>query len=366
MKENEGNHRKSYMSYIELILHISVWSFILIFPQMTAIHVLGEHDFRRTLLLLGDPLALAIVFYANYLWLVPRYVTHENHAHEKGNMRRFIGYNMIVMGLAMVLYQLWAMYVPCLIHVEGRFLFDRFPRIYARSSRSLLMLVRDSITLCFALMMAFLLRLSRNYWQTQQARLKAEKRMLLVQLSPHFLLNTLNNIYALIQINPEQAQDTVHRLSRMLSYVLYETQQELTTLDRGAKFLEQYVTLMKLRMPLNVSVSFIHDHGDMGQARIAPMLVQPLVENAFKHGVTAEEPCFVNIRSKARNGTFTVRIENSNHPKQNTDRHGHGIGLSTTRHRLRNLYPGRHTLSAKPSADGKTFITELIINDLCK
>lgn len=366
MKQNKAHNKGSYTSYIEIILHIVVWSFLLIFPQLTAIHVLGEHGLRRFLLLLGDPLALSIVFYANYLWLVPHYITHEYRPQAKNNKRLFIAYNMLIIALALTFYQLWSLWIPSLTHLEEQLLVDSIPKIHTRDTLPWRMFLRDFIALCFALAMAFLLRLSRSSWKAKQAHLQAEKRLLLVQLSPHFLLNTLNNIYALVQINPDQAQDTIHRLSRMLNYVLYETQQEQTTLDRGAQFIEQYVNLMKLRMSPTVSVSFTYDHGDMGQARIAPMLVQPLVENAFKHGVTNEEPCFVHIQSKAMDGTFTVRIENSNHPKTHTDRRRHGIGLSTTRQRLNALYPGQHILRTELSKDKKTFITELIIKDICK
>ena len=172
------------------------------------------------------------------------------------------------------------------------------------------------------------------------------------QISPHFLLNTLNNIYALAAISPERTQSAVMQLSHMLRHMLYDNQSEMVTLKSEADFIRSYVDLMKLRLSSNVKVETEIDIPEHSNTLIAPLLFISLVENAFKHGVSPTQPCTIHIMLSESDGTVRCSISNSNHPKQASDRSGHGIGLANVQQRLDMVYPKRYTWTKGVNDDG--------------
>ena len=180
----------------------------------------------------------------------------------------------------------------------------------------------------------------------QQAELKnteIELQFLRNQMSPHFLLNTLNNIYALVQMDQEKAQKAIYSLSRLLNHILYQGKDTFVPLEREMEFLRYYVDLMKLRVSENVKIELESNLRDGGQMPVAPMLFIALVENAFKHGICAEGG-HISIRFDAypEKGIIKNCIRNSNHPRENRDTNGHGAGLTLTQRRLELLYPDKY------------------------
>ena len=196
--------------------------------------------------------------------------------------------------------------------------------------------------------------------QIEKERTEAELKNLKNQLNPHFLFNALNNIYALVQVNPAQAQDAVHSLSHLLRYVLYDNNQNLISLDKEFAFMKNYIELMSLRLSDRVRMRI--DIPDDGQGLcVAPLLFITLIENAFKHGVHPSEESFVNISLRiAGTDTLACTIENSYFPKRDDDRSGSGIGLENLRKRLNLIYPNRHILRTERLGDA--FVSQLIIN----
>ena len=183
------------------------------------------------------------------------------------------------------------------------------------------------------------------------------------QINPHFLLNTLNNIYALTAISAERAQEAIMELSKMLRHMLYEYQEPTVPLKEEVDFIRNYVSLMKLRMPAGVDVKFEINCNECN-LRISPMLIISLVENAFKHGISPTEPSFVHIQvfiDKA-NREVTFDIRNSNFPKTEEDRSGHGIGLQQVERRLQLIYPGKHIWEKGVTDDGKTYYSRITID----
>ena len=176
----------------------------------------------------------------------------------------------------------------------------------------------------------------------------------------HFLFNTLNNIYALIQVNPVQAQYAVHNLGHLLRYVLYDNNQNFISLDKEFAFMKNYIDLMSLRLSDRVRTKV--DIPDDGQGLlVAPLLFIVLVENAFKHGVDPSKESFVDVSLRiAANGTLTCTISNSCFPKKDDDHSGSGIGLENLRKRLNLIYPNRHILRTERLGD--TFMSQLIID----
>ena len=130
--------------------------------------------------------------------------------------------------------------------------------------------------------------------ELEKERAEAELQNLKSQLNPHFLFNTLNNIYSLIAFSPEKAQEAVHDLSRLLRYVLYESSQPFVSLEKDFDFLRNYVELMRIRLPKHVELKTNIVASSPGTL-IAPLLFISLVENAFKHGVSNNKPSFIHL-----------------------------------------------------------------------
>lgn len=186
-----------------------------------------------------------------------------------------------------------------------------------------------------------------------------ELRNLKNQLNPHFLFNTLNNIYALTAFDTEKAQNAIHQLSKLLRYTLYESDGTQVTLDKELQFIRSYINLMALRLSDNTRLTVsIHDGGTNG-LEIAPMMFISLVENAFKHGVSAGSESFIDIRITLDGNRICCHVENSLFPKQESDKSGSGIGLANLQRQLELLYPESHDYSA--AAIGDRYVAELSI-----
>ena len=190
-----------------------------------------------------------------------------------------------------------------------------------------------------------------------ESRLELERRqvdtelsLLKAQINPHFFFNTLNNIYALTLLNGEKARVALHRLSRMMRYVLYESPAGQTRLSQEISFLRDYVDLMHLRLTDKVQVRFETPDPLSPDPLIAPMLFQPFVENAFKHGVSATAPSYITIQLRQPDAhTVELCVRNTVFPDRpaDTDEPG-GIGLANTQRRLDLLYPQTHTIHVTP------------------
>ena len=192
----------------------------------------------------------------------------------------------------------------------------------------------------------------------ERSRSEAELQNLKSQLNPHFLFNTLNNIYSLIQLDPRPGPETVHDLSRLLRYVLYDSSRPTVPLKAEMDFLGNYIELMRIRLPRQCGSMF-----RCPKIRRIPSwrrCSSSLVENAFKHGVSNDRPSFIDIDIREEEGVLACRIENSFFPKSEADRSGSGIGLANLCRRLEMIYPGRYEM--KYGQHGDTYETLLRIN----
>ncbi len=226
------------------------------------------------------PLTIALVFWANYLWIIPRYDFNPRFR------QRFIAQNAILMMVSCA--------IVALVHVlEFHYFSDagRPGRPPMRLDTRFFVLCgfRDLLNYSIAIVVAYSICLSshadtlkRKQQETEMARRDAELRSLRNQISPHFLLNTLNNIYALSAISTERTQSAVMQLSKMLRHMLYDNQSELVTLASEASFISSYVDLMRLRLASNIHVSTHIDVSPDSPTKVSPLLFISLVENAFK------------------------------------------------------------------------------------
>ena len=178
----------------------------------------------------------------------------------------------------------------------------------------------------------------------EQAKTTSELSFLKAQINPHFFFNTLNNIYALTLIDVETAREALHRLSRMMRYVLYETQSGTTMLSKEIAFLSDYIQLMQLRLTDKVTVT-VDTPSPLRDQPVAPMIFLPFVENAFKHGVSALDKSSIQVSIRQRNNQLQMDVRNTLFPQKAPSlERGNGIGLTNTRRRLDLLYPGRYAL----------------------
>lgn len=186
-----------------------------------------------------------------------------------------------------------------------------------------------------------------------------ELRNLKNQLNPHFLFNTLNNIYALIEIDKDKAQQTVHELSKLLRYTLYENNEKEVTLDKELNFMRSYIELMKLRLGSNVKLTVDIPEENVSHLKIAPLMFISMVENAFKHGVSSTKPSEISIKMTVDGNRVCCHVENSHFPKPETDKSGSGIGLSNLSRQLSLLYEGRHCFQS--GVVGDKYVSDLQI-----
>ena len=182
----------------------------------------------------------------------------------------------------------------------------------------------------------------------ERQNLEQNLEYLKYQVNPHFFMNTLNNIHALVDIDPEKAKTTIVELSKMMRYILYEGNNRLIPLMREVQFLRNYVMLMRLRYPQKVDITL-----DVPQAlpdkMLPPLLLIIFVENAFKHGISYCNESFIHISLKFSGGRLFFRCRNSKNTQQG-DRHG-GLGLVNVRKRLELIFASQYRLDIADGAD---------------
>ena len=191
----------------------------------------------------------------------------------------------------------------------------------------------------------------------EQDQMKSELVMLKSQINPHFFFNTLNNIYSLTFIDVVLSRESLHKLSRMMRYLLYETH-DTVPLSKEVDFVRDYVELMRIRLQKNTTL-VVEGPEMFSEYAIYPMLLIPFVENAFKHGVSTKTCGRIHIRSSLVSRKFRFEVKNSIVSKVGLSAEADGgIGLSNTRRRLELLYKGRYHLDIL-EVPGSTFVVSL-------
>jgi two-component system LytT family sensor kinase len=180
--------------------------------------------------------------------------------------------------------------------------------------------------------------------EMEKIRVESELKMLKDQVNPHFMFNTLNNLYGLIEKNPLQARESVMGLSGILHYMLYESNQSEVSMSKELKCINDYIELEKLRYAGNLSVA-LNIHDAMDDLRMAPLCLFPFVENSFKHGASEiVRDAWVNIDFSCYKDNFLFKIENSKGISPSLYKNGKGIGLYNVKRRLELLYGNDHQL----------------------
>lgn len=187
------------------------------------------------------------------------------------------------------------------------------------------------------------LRSNLRWIEVENEKVRLEKEnvathlvLLRNQVSPHFLMNTLNNIHSLVDINKAEAKESIIKLSKMMRYLLYETETEKTTLKREIEFLESYIDLMKLRFNEKVTIT-LNLPGTIPDKTVPPFIFTSLIENAFKHGVSYKDESFISIDLVLVENRLLLVVKNSKSENTQSEEFS-GIGIENTRKRLALLF----------------------------
>ena len=202
----------------------------------------------------------------------------------------------------------------------------------------------------------------KNYYRTrndeqrlaelERENLSQELEYLKHQINPHFFMNTLNNIHALVDIDPAKAKDSIVKLSRLMRYVLYEGEKQQVSLPRAMDFLTQYAALMRMRYDSLVDIRFNLPE-QVPQLMIPPLIIAPFLENAFKHGVSYQRPSFIHVWLDYEGNEIVFRCVNS---KNGDTQERGGLGLANVRKRLDLIFGKRYSLNIS-DGDGKYEVT---------
>lgn len=312
-----------------IVTHILVWSGVLVIMfYFKSFGPNKDESFDKFMVLLGP---LAGIYYFNYHVLIPKFLFQ----------KKFWIYIGIIAAMALVLFLIPTEW----IEPKPRLFFDGADKGPGRHQPPfkpipiVLMLITVLIGLVIRMTSRWLeqdkltVEIKNNQLQTELSWLKN-------QLSPHFFFNTLNNIYALTETSPEEARSVIHRLSKMMRYMLYESENSNNVvLQKEVEFVQNYVHLMQGRMAESVRIECTVNVIDVN-IKVPPMLFIGFVENAFKHGITMNQPCKIAIAFSSSKDELIFTCQNNKFTASNTLEEG-GIGLQNVQRRLKLLYPER-------------------------
>jgi hypothetical protein len=354
---------------IKILLHLLAWASVLGIP----LYFFKRWDVGKDFMwvyYIGN-IINGLIFYANYLILVPKFFF------ESKKLRYFISV-AILLTLLYFVSDLTNQFI--FKHVPGRNNTEEVdhhenagkpgppkPQDFGRPPFREMHLFNFGVTAIFLVFFSIGMRVLERHTQTEKLQKELEKEklnselaFLKNQISPHFFFNTLNNIYSLISINAEDSQKAVLRLSKLMRYLLYDSEHGNTKLSNEIEFMNNYIDLMKLRMSdkISLAVSFPKKYDDLN---IPPLIFIPFIENAFKHGISYREKSFIDISMTTGKDSVSFRCVNSIAKSREENDNGHtGIGLENVTKRLNLLFPDKHDLKINKS--DKEFEILLLIN----
>ncbi len=323
---------------VKRLLHLGFWvGFVLIASLLVGNFAGFWPSLGRTMVM---AIFHAILVYTNLWWLLPRYFDH----------KRYLTYAVglvVVLGLV-VMARMWT---------------DDWMLYQINNPDSPLLPFKGTTFHVLSTLFSSIIMLAvftplhwlDDWYQKKQAqqqlenqRLEAELKFLKAQVNPHFLFNTLNNIYALAFTDSPQAAPMILQLSDMMRYMLYESEAAEVPLSKEIAYLRNFISLQQLKTEEPQAISF-EVGGEVSGVKIAPLLLVPLFENAFKHG-NLEEDGWLKAKLSLEANTLTFSIQNTIGQNHQKDEVG-GIGLQNLQQRLQLLYPDRHDIQVK-SSDG--------------
>jgi two-component system, LytTR family, sensor kinase len=348
-----------------IALHILLWVIIFIFP-IYVFYTFGFTDIRQLSHFYVNAITYGLIFYINYLYLAPRLYF---------NNKKW-QYFLVVTLLITVLFFLMIMISDHLFadHEREKQFEEIMKKLndgreHTRPPFELFKVVNYLFTSImitgFALGLGFMERHredEKHRKELEKEKLHSELAFLKNQISPHFFFNTLNNIYSLTNIDTPAAQESILKLSKLMRYLLYESEHGETMLSHEIDFMVNYISLMKLRLSpkVNLHVLFPTEYSDV---KIPPLLFVSFIENAFKHGISHRDASFIDIKMNVEKNKIFFSSENSiGKSTQPSDNENSGIGLENVKKRLVLLFPEKHTLRITSSEQSFKVDLEIELN----
>ncbi len=323
-------------SRYRILWHILYWSVILVYYTLFFGHQGGYYWFTLRFVIYMLPVTIATTYLFNY-YLIPKYLL-------KKKIKIFI-----LLSIYALITSFWIISLiifPTLILSKSEVNFVTL-------DKSFLDVYFLVVGLYTAMILAILIKLLKYSYERQNLSLQllkektaAELEMLRSQINPHFLFNTLNNIYTLSLKKSDQTPEVVLKLSDMLDYLLYQCNSSKVSLQKEIKLIENYLYLQQIRYSNRLNISFKKDI-DVSGYKIAPMLLLPFIENSFKHGVGKQRNgAWINIDLHVRSNNIVFSVQNSQKNGNENVREvsAGGIGLENVRKRLNLIYPDKHIL----------------------
>ena len=343
-----------------IFIHILIWAIVIATP-LIFFQREGAIVWIDLLRFMPVLLSFLIVFYVNYIFLVDNLLFERKTA-------KFIFINILmIVGIAILLHFWHEIEISLNLTIEP----ERGQAYNMRPKRPpAALIIRNISSLTFVSVLGIIMKsvelitqMQSRQKEMEKAMVEAELKNLKNQISPHFLLNTLNNIYALSVSNSTRTSESIMELSELLRYLLYKNDKTFVPLKEEASFIINYIDLMKLRLTGNVIVTTNIDIPENSTTEVAPLIYISIIENAFKHGVSNDDPSFVEIElSEKENGQVHFLCRNSLFPKDESDKSGSGIGLQQVQKRLDLLYPYKYIWHK--GTDNNIYSTILIINTI--
>ncbi len=297
-----------------------------------------QRDFGVTVLLL-------LFFYANYYYLTPRFYIP----------KKYVSYLIIIFACYLAI-----MLLPeLLVHHGPRPKMMQGFRPPPRRIPFFFLLNHNFLQFVIVLIFSLLLKIRERLKQTETEKTNAELSYLKAQINPHFLFNTLNSIYSLAILKNEKTADAVVKLSDMMRYVLNDSNSNFVLLEKELNYISNYIELQRMRLTSNVKLTYICE-GSVFDKKIAPLVLIPFIENAFKHGVNSEENSDIDIHITISETDLKLQVKNNCVTTNNNTLNKSGLGIENTRQRLNLLYPQNHILNI--TEKDNMFIVILILN----
>ena len=328
-----------------LLLYAIIWILVLISPYLRYMQDISPNGWNRMTGDLTNLSLLLVLFLINLFVLVPRLLFNDSRS------KYFVIVTVMIFAIAVISFIIHPMGPP---HVDGRGI--PLPNIQSDFSNKLLpvlgAILNNLITSLLIIGSSTAIELEYKWRSEQKLRKDAEKEQLKTnlallrhQVSPHFFMNTLNNIHSLIEMDSDKAQDAIERLSILMRYLLYDSAQNTIDLKKEIEFIRSFVSLMQLRHSDEVELK-IQIPDQVPDLKIPPMLFISLLENAFKHGVSYPMKSYIYFELQIHANTLSCTIKNSKHKTvANTYDEYSGIGLENIKKSLNLLYEQDYILN---------------------
>jgi two-component system, LytTR family, sensor histidine kinase AlgZ len=327
-----------------VLLHLSFWCVYLSFfvYQISSMQRGPEIDWLRVITTACIQLSFALLIgYLNYFFFLPRFLKGKN------AWRYFLEF-FVTFSILITIRLVLERYITDGFTGEARYLY---------TTRFVVQVITTNL---FIVIFLGMIRFAVGWFEfearqksVENERLTAELNFLKAQINPHFLFNTLNNLYYLAYTQSSNTTEVIAKLSQMMRYMIYDSNYPLVPLSKEIEYMENYISLERLRLNEQIPIKFVIEGGNPQDFLIAPLIFITFLENAFKHGVSNNHPkAWVNITIQIKGNECVYIVENSKIPFTIREaEQKSGIGLQNVKRRLLLSYPEKHRLTVDDLKD---------------